>query len=130
MNNADAGPILRNGRGVRWTPDMDAVLMAVKLTPHTERFAGGGGAFAELARRFGIAGGAVRDRYQRLVRAAGHQPGRQWTQEGLWTLEEDDVIRHHMHDDRPDWRSVAAMLGRTKGACSTRAVKLRKAARR
>ena len=61
------------------------------------------------------------------MRAAGHTPGNQWTTEGLWTPEEDDVIRYHIRDrPRASWIEIAPMLGRTRGACATRATRLKR----
>ena len=58
----------------------------------------------------------MRSRYEKIMRAAGHKAGSQWTEEGLWTKAEDAVIRRFMWD-RPSWAKVGAMIGRTHAAC-------------
>lgn len=106
-----------------WTPDMDSQLLAAGLAPWTERYQPGG-KLAEVAEALGVTVPAARDRLARLKRKAGHTGG-QWTTEGLWTEEEDAVIREAMELDKPGWAFVAADLGRTKGVCTTRAYNLR-----
>ena len=111
----------------RWTPEEDALLMAIKLTPHTERFVGGG-AFADIAARLGVTEIAARSRYDQLKRKAGHHGG-QWTDDGLWTEYEDAVIRAQIVYPRAPagtWDVIADRLGRTPGAVRTRACKLRR----
>ena len=66
-----------------WTPEEDVALLAIELTPHTERYQGRG-AFAVIADRLGRTVQACTDRYRRLMRDGGHVPGQQWTEEGLW----------------------------------------------
>ena len=107
-----------------WTPEEDHVLLAAGLTPHTERWSGES-RLQDVARELGRSEVACRSRLNRLMKRAGHQGG-QWTTEGLWTAEEDEVIREAATHDRPGWASVAADLGRTPGACVTRAYNLRK----
>ena len=93
--------------------------MALELTPHTDRYRAGG-AFAAIAQRLGRTEGACRDRYNRLMKAAGHDGG-QWTEEGLWTPEEDAVIRSYMYGDESGrvpmgtWPAIAEELDRTPG---------------
>lgn len=111
-----------------WTPEMDAALLACRLVPHTERYAGGG-EITELARKLGKTPLACRCRLERLLGRRGL-----WTREGLWSEAEDDVIRHHMAEPGervPDgtWAAVASLLGRTPGACATRACALRRTRR-
>ena len=112
----------------RWTEEQDAVLLAIELTPHTERHEGDG-ALARIGRRLGRTESACRSRYRRLVRHAGHRGG-QWTEDGLWTASDDAVVRDaiagcsRVPDDT--WPAVAAQLGRTIGACKTRGSALRR----
>ena len=112
----------------RWTPLEDQVLRDAVLTPHTERFRGDG-TFARLARRLGRTEQAVRDRYQRNKRNAGHAGG-QWTHEGLWSAEEDNVIREanrgHAKVPKGTRARVAAQIQRTPEAVKQRAHHLRK----
>ena len=107
-----------------WTKDMDRELLAVGITPWTERYKPGG-RLAKVAERLGVTEQAASDRLHRLKRKAGHTGG-QWTTEGLWTEAEDGVIREAMSRDRPGWAFVAADLGRTPAACAVRAYNLRK----
>ena len=108
---------------MKWTDDMDRQLLAAGITPWTERYRPGG-KVAEVADVLGVTESAARSRLRRLKQKAG-QSGH-WTTVGLWTPAEDDVIRERMWLDGPGWREVAESLGRTPGACVTRAVKLRK----
>ena len=103
--------------------------MAIKLTPHTERFVGGG-AFADIAARLGVTEIAARSRYHQLKRKAGHHGG-QWTDDGLWTEYEDAAIGAQLIPGErrvPDgtWDVIADRLGRTPGAVRARACKLRR----
>ena len=110
-----------------WTAAEDRELLALRLTPHTERYAGGS-AFDGIAARLGVTVQAVRDRYNDLKREAGHKGG-QWTREGLWTEAEDAAIRAQIVNPRiPNgtWDVIADRLGRTVGAVKTRAAKLRR----
>ena len=113
-----------------WTPEEDVALLAIELTPHTERYQGRG-AFAVIADRLGRTVQACTDRYRRLMRDGGHVPGQQWTEEGLWTPEEDAVIERVIRD-HPErapfgrWPDVAGVLGRTLGAVRLRAWKHRR----
>ena len=112
----------------RWKSDEDRELLSIKLCPHTERHAGDG-SFARIAAKFGVTEQTTRDRYDRLARKAGHRGG-QWTDEGLWTREEDEAIRSAMAGHRrvPNgtWPEVADALGRTLAAVRTRACALRR----
>ena len=105
-----------------WTPDEDAALLAAGLTPLTERWSGES-RLRSVARKLGRSEEACRSRLRRLMKRAGHEGG-QWTTEGLWTLEEDEVIWEAMSRKRPGWAQVAADLGRTRAACATRAYHL------
>lgn len=107
-----------------WTDEEDQVLLAAGLTPHTERWSGES-RLQKAARELGRSEAACRSRLNRLMKRAGHEGG-QWTTEGLWTPEEDEVIREAMRHDWPGWAFVAADLGRTRAACVTRACNLRK----
>lgn len=114
--------------GRRWTPAEDAALLAVKLTPHTERFSGAS-ALRQLGRQLGRSRVACSTRYERLQRKRGHVRG-QWTQEGLWSEAEDRIFRRHLAPagarvPHGTWGPVAEQLGRTPAACKTRAHKLR-----
>ena len=108
---------------------MDAALLAVELTPHTERFAGRSG-IREVAARLGKSRVACVSRLYRLMRARGHRPGDQWTTDGLWSPEEDQIILDCMEPSGPvppgTWPRVAADLGRTTGAVRVRAFNLRR----
>lgn len=125
----------RNGGGQTgarpplWTPEMDAALLGIELTPHTERYRGSG-AFAAIAKRLGKTPQACVARYNRLMRQQGHNGG-QWTEEGLWTAAEDRQIariveEHPGRVPMGTWPDVARVLGRTVGAVRLRAWKLRK----
>ena len=125
----------RNGGGQTalraplWTPEMDAVLLRIALTPHTKRYRGRG-AFAAVADRLGKTIPACRDRYSRLMRQRGHTGG-QWTEEGLWTEAEDRVIsriveEHPGRVPMGTWPDVARILGRTVGAVRLRGWKIRR----
>ena len=107
---------------------MDAALLGIELTPHTQRYRGRG-AFAVIADRLGKTTQACVDRYRRLMRERGHRGG-QWTEEGLWTEAEDRLIGRIVEDHprrAPDgtWPDLARVLGRTVGAVRLRAWKLR-----
>ena len=111
----------------RWSSEQDGLLLAVTVTPHTERHAGRS-AFADIARQLGVTVDAARCRYHLLKRKAGHRGG-QWTNEGLWTPREDATIRRALVPDGPvpsgTWADVGLILGRTPGAVRTRAYNLR-----
>ena len=112
----------------RWTPAEDRELLALRVTPHTDRYRGQS-AFAEIARRLGVSVQAARDRYNELMRKVGHHG--QWTREGLWTPKEDATIRraldsHERQVPWGTWNDVALILGRTPGAVRTRAYNLRR----
>ena len=109
-----------------WTPEDDTVLLAAGITPWTERYVKGG-RLAAVAAQMGRSEQACCDRLNRLMKQAGHEGG-QWTDEGLWTPEEDDVIRVEMAKGIGNaiWITVGAMLGRTNRACAVRAYNLRK----
>ena len=116
----------RRRRSCDWTEAEDAKLLACRIVPHTERYAGGGD-IVDLARELGKTPLACRCRLQKVLGRRGL-----WTTEGLWTEAEDVVIREHM--GKPGervpsgtWAAVASILGRTKGACATRACALRRA---
>ena len=115
----------------RWSAEEDRALLAVKLTPHTERFTGAS-ALREIGRKLGRSRLACVTRYERLMRERGHVPGRLWTEEGLWTKVEDDLIRCHLRAagaaavQPGTWGAVAGQLGRTAAAVKTRACKLRR----
>ena len=107
---------------------MDAVLLGIELTPHTQRYRGRG-AFALVAARLGKTIPACRDRYNRLLRQRGHTGG-QWTEEGLWTEQEDHLIARIVEEypgrvPMGTWPDGARVLGRTVGAVQLRAWKLR-----
>ena len=113
---------------------MDAVLLATKLTPHTERHTGLSG-IGEVAKRLGKSRSACVSRLYKLMRARGHRPGDQWIDDGLWTPREDAVIRDHMGEPGErapmgTWPVVALHLGRTPGAVRVRASNLRRRAER
>ena len=124
------GDTIRRPPGTLWTPAEDRMLLAVKLTPHTERHRGEG-AFAQVAARLGRTAGACVSRYDVLVRQRGHTTGRQWTGEGLWGKAEDEAILRALRDAGEDavphgtWPDLAGVLGRTVGAVRLRAWKLR-----
>ena len=108
---------------------MDAALLGIELTPHTQRYRGRG-AFAVIADRLGKTTQACVDRYNRLMRQRGHKGG-QWTSVGLWTPAEDRLIariveEHPGRVPMGTWPDVARVLGRTVGAVQLRAWKLRK----
>ena len=64
----------------RWPREEGQTLLAIKLTPYTERYAGES-TLAEVAARLGVTEIAAKSRYDRLRRKAGHQ-GSQWTDDG------------------------------------------------
>ena len=108
--------------GRRWTPAEDAVVMAARLTSHTERYAGPHPkeSLAAVAARLGRTLLACQTRRDRLERKAGRRG--LWTTQGLWTPEEDKVV---LLRDGPDSR-IAKVLGRTKDAVRTRRCKLKR----
>lgn len=113
----------------RWTPDQDAMLLDIRLTPHTERHEGKS-AFADIAQQLGVSVQAARDRYDHLMREAGHKGG-QWTVEGLWTPEEDAAIQSQIVPGQQrvsngTWHVVAQRIGRSECAVRVRASKLRR----
>ena len=107
---------------VVWSDEMDRQLVDAGLTAWTERYRSGG-RLSKVAEALDVTDLAARNRLSRLKRKSGQVAG---TIEGLWTLGEDDVIRSRMWLDGPDWQTTGAAIGRTPGACNTRAVKLRK----
>ena len=112
----------------RWTPEEDALLLDIRLTPHTERYQGRS-SLAEVAARIGVTETAAKSRYSLLKRKAGHEGG-QWTDDGLWTKREDDLIRSQLNPDAQrvpngTWDVIANRLGRTPEAVKQRAYKLR-----
>lgn len=114
-----------NKRPPAWTDREDLVLLAAGLTPQHQRTVKGGGRLVAVAAELGRTEVACRSRLQRLMKRAGHDGG-QWTPEGLWTPEEDQVIREAMRREKPGWAQVAEDLGRrTPRACSQRARNLR-----
>ena len=122
-----AAPRVQGAR--RWSVEEDAKLLDIELTAHTRRFAGDG-ALARVARKLGRTEIACRSRLYHLKREAGHVAGDQWTLDGLWTPEQDRVIREAVGGcsrvPAGTWPDVAARLGRTVGACKVRGSKLRR----
>ena len=122
---------MANGR--LWSAADDKALLAALLTPHDERHAGGDPmeSLAAVATRLSRTESACRSRLHKLKRAAGKRGV--WTKQGLWTPAEDDAIRARMWasawGESPGWQEVAEDLGRTAGACKTRAVRLRNESR-
>ena len=122
---------MANGR--LWTAAENAALLAVRLTPHDERHAGGDPveSLAAVATRLSRTESACRSRLYKLKLTAGKRG--LWTKRGLWKPAEDDAIRARMWarswGEAPGWQEVAEDLGRTEGACKTRACQLRKESR-
>ncbi len=105
-------------------------MLAVELTPHTERFTGTS-ALRAIGRRLGRSRTACVSRYYKLQRKRGHIPGRQWTTDGLWTEAEDELIRRELVEkpvQRGTWEIISVRIGRTSKAVATRAHKLRRLA--
>ena len=115
----------RKLRSCDWTPEMDKKLLAAGLCPHTERYKWGSGRLRLVAEELGKTEKAAISRMKRLMQKHKHRPGL-WTEEGLWSAAEDDVIRAAIRLGMPRWDLVAELLGRTRGACNTRACNLRK----
>ena len=113
-----------------WADAEDRELLAVVVTPHTERHAGRS-AFADIAHKLGVSVDAARCRYHVLKRKARHAGG-QWTREGLWIPKEDATVLRALPDDGPvpsgTWIDVGLILGRTPAAVRLRAYNLRKKA--
>lgn len=116
-----------------WTEADIAILMAAKLTSHKRRFAGPDPdeSFAAVAAKLGRTVSACTCKRRRVEYARGHRTGTQWTKEGLWTAEEDAIVRAHMapEGERVDvwtWPAVAEAIGRTPAATRVRAYNLRR----
>ena len=120
-------PLAPHKRAPVWTPEGDALLLGAGLTPHTERWRGDG-RLAAVAAKTGRTEQACRSRLNRILRDRGHRGG-QWTDEGLWSADEDDAMRAHLWQ-KPvppgTWPAVAHDLGRTLGAVRTHAANLRR----
>ncbi|WP_419166404.1 hypothetical protein [Candidatus Palauibacter sp.] len=113
-----------------WTEEEDDALLAIRLTPFDRRYEGRGGAIDAAARRLGRTRAACLSRYAKLMRSRGHTGGK-WTDEGLWTPEEDDAVRACLtYDGTPvapgTWPPIAEDLGRSVHAVRARAVHLRR----
>ena len=93
----------------RWTPAEDAVLLAAKLTPHTERHQGPHPteSLQAVAARLGRSLSSCTSRRDRLERKAGQRGA--WTKVGLWTPAEDDLV---LAGGSPQGRTVGAMRTR------------------
>ena len=117
-----------------WSDEQIELLMSARLTAHTARYAGPDPeeSLAAVAAKLGRSISACRSKRMKLERERGHTVGDQWTDEGLWTPDEDKVIRDHMAapgERAPvgTWPAVALHLGRTPAAVRTRACALRRA---
>ena len=116
-----------------WTEEMDAALLTCSITRHDQRAYGKApGGLADVAKKFNKTYQAAVDRYHHLRQARGLRG--LWTQAGLWTEAEDDVIRNHMPAPGErvplgTWPEVALHLGRTAASVRTRACYLRRADR-
>ena len=117
-----------NGKRARWdwTPEMDQDLKAVRIQPHTERYRGSPSCFSEVAEKYGRTIRACITRYNKLRTKRG-----QWTDVGLWTPEEDNLILAQipLYGRVADgtWVSVAEILtNRTLAAIRVRAWNLRR----
>ena len=115
-----------------WTEAEVAVLMAAKLTDHRKRYSGPDPdeSLAAVAVKLGRSEVACRCKRRRVEHERGHRTGDQWTVEGLWTAEEDEIVRAHMapEGERVDawtWPAVGEAIGRTPHATRVRAHNLR-----
>ena len=109
-----------------FSPYEDSRLLACGLTPWTKRHEGEESPLMRLAEELGRSYQACLDRLGKLQKRAPHQ---RWTEEGLWTEEEDEFIRSHIgfpETPKGTWPLVSAYLGRTYQAVCQRASKLRK----
>ena len=109
-----------------WTAKMDRELLSVRIQPHTERYRGSPSCFSEVAEKYGRTIRACTTRYYKLRTKRG-----QWTQEGLWTAAEDNLILAQIppYGRVADgtWVSVAEILtNRTVAAIRVRAWNLRR----
>ena len=105
---------------------MDRDLLAVRIQPHTERYRGSPSCFSEVAEKYGRTIRACITRYNKLRTKRG-----QWTDVGLWTPEEDNLILAQipLYGRVADgtWVSVAEILtNRTLAAIRVRAWNLRR----
>ena len=73
-----------------WKPAMDRELLSVTIQPHTERYRGSPSCFSEVAEKYGRTIKACSTRYYKLRKRQGEIG--QWTDVGLWTPEEDNLI--------------------------------------
>ncbi len=107
--------------GRSWTQAEDDIIMAARLTPHTERCNGPDPieSLAAVAERLGRSVAACLTRRDRLERKAGRRG--LWTTAGLWTPREDALV---MSD--PPLQPVADTLGRTLAAVRTLRCNLRR----
>ena len=110
-----------------WKPAMDRDLLAVRIQPHTERYRGSPSCFSEVAEKYGRTIKACSTRYYKLRTKRG-----QWTQEGLWTAAEDNLILaqiplHGKPVENGTWADVSEILtNRTVPAIRTRACNLKR----
>ena len=105
---------------------MDRDLLAVRIQPHTERYRGSPSCFSEVAEKYGRTIRACITRYNKLRTKRG-----QWTQEGLWTAAEDNLILAQIplygRVEDGTWIEMSKILtARTVPAIRTRAYNLRR----
>ena len=108
---------------------MDRDLLAVRIQPHTERYRDDPSCFSEVAKKYGRTIKACTTRYYNLRKRQGEIG--QWTDVGLWTPEEDNLILAQipLYGRVADgtWVSVAEILtNRTVAAIRTRACNLKR----
>ena len=111
--------------GRHWTAVEDQILLAAKLTPHTERYKGPHPkeSLEAAAALLGRTLAACQSRRYRLEQKAGRRGA--WTKVGLWTPDENKAV---MAGTLP-LKLVAEKLGRTVAAVRTRRFNLQRKAR-
>ena len=106
---------------------MDRDLLNVRIQPWTERYRGFPSCFLKVAEKYGRTITACNTRYDKLRVERG-----QWTDVGLWTTEEDDLILaqislHGKPVENGTWADVSEILtNRTVAAICTRACNLKR----
>ena len=119
-----------NGKRAKWdwTPEQDKDLLSVEIQPWTERYRGAPSCFSEVAAKYDRTISACFTRYYKL---RGKLRG-QWTQEGLWSREEDALILAQLPRGggrvaNGTWEHVSEILtDRTVAAICTRACNLKR----